>query len=66
MKEEKLTVENKKESKSAVKEFTPKIIAFCCYPSAYESADMAGMMRLNFPAGLRIVRVPCSGRVDLL
>ncbi len=66
MKEEKLTVENKKESKSAAKEFTPKIIAFCCYPSAYESADMAGMMRLNFPAGLRIVRVPCSGRVDLL
>lgn len=66
MEEEKITVENQKETKKPVKDFMPKILAFCCYPSAYESADMAGEMKLTFPEGLRIVRVPCSGRVDLL
>jgi len=66
MKEEKLTDDSPKKVKKTEEDFTPKILAFCCYPSAYESADMAGEMRLAFPEGLRIVRVPCSGRVDLL
>lgn len=47
-------------------EFEPKILAFCCQYCAYAAADLAGSMRLEYPANIRIVRVPCSGRVDVL
>ena len=43
-----------------------KIIVFCCYQSAYEAADMAGTMRLSLPENLNIVRVPCTGKVDVI
>ncbi len=44
----------------------PRIVAFCCYHSAYEAADVAGSMHLEIPEGVRLVRVPCTGRVDVL
>ncbi|UCD58778.1 MAG: hydrogenase iron-sulfur subunit [Candidatus Hydrogenedentota bacterium] len=44
----------------------PKIAAFCCYHSAYEAADVAGSMHLRVPEGVRLIRVPCTGRVDVL
>lgn len=40
-----------------------KIIAFCCNWCAYAGADTAGVARLEYPANVRIVRIPCSGRV---
>ncbi len=40
-------------------------IAFCCSYCSYEAADRAGGLRKNYPPEVRIVRVPCSGRVDL-
>lgn len=43
-----------------------KIVAFCCENSAYLAADKAGRMRLVYPDNVRIVRVPCVGRVDLV
>lgn len=45
--------------------FEPKILAFCCHYCAYAAADLAGVMRLNYPTGVRIVEVPCSGRVEV-
>lgn len=42
----------------------PQIIAFCCKYCAYAAADLAGSMRLEYPANVKIVQVPCSGRVD--
>jgi len=45
--------------------FAPKILAFCCHYCAYAAADLAGVMRLNYPTGVRIVEVPCSGRVEV-
>jgi len=45
---------------------SPRIVAFCCYHSAYEAADIAGSMHLEVPEGVRLVRVPCTGRVDVL
>ena len=48
------------------KSFSPKIVVFCCYQSAYEAADMAGTMRLSLPENLNIVRVPCTGKVDMI
>jgi F420-non-reducing hydrogenase iron-sulfur subunit len=46
------------------KEFEPKIIAFCCHYCAYASADLAGSMRLQYPSAVRIVRTPCTGRLE--
>jgi heterodisulfide reductase subunit A-like polyferredoxin/coenzyme F420-reducing hydrogenase delta subunit len=40
------------------------IVAFLCKWSAYGAADQAGYERLSVPASARIIRIPCSGRVD--
>jgi len=45
--------------------FQPKILAFCCHYCAYAAADLAGAMRLRYPASIRIVETPCSGRVEV-
>ncbi|MFZ5586224.1 MAG: hydrogenase iron-sulfur subunit [Thermodesulfobacteriota bacterium] len=47
-------------------EFEPKILAICCQWCSYAAADLAGAMRLQYPASIRILRVPCTGRVDIL
>jgi hypothetical protein len=44
--------------------FDPQIIAFCCKYCAYAAGDLAGSMRLNYAPNVKIVQVPCSGRVD--
>ena len=46
--------------------FSPDIIAFCCAQSAYQAADTAGSMRISYPENIRVIRVPCAGRVDVL
>ena len=43
--------------------FEPKILAFSCNWCAYAAADLAGTSRMQYPSGLRIVRVMCSGMV---
>lgn len=43
----------------------PTIIAFCCHYCAFTAADLAGTMRQQYPTNLRIVRLPCTGRVDV-
>lgn len=43
--------------------FEPVIIAFCCHYCAYTAADLAGSMRLHYPTNVRIVKVPCTGKV---
>jgi coenzyme F420-reducing hydrogenase delta subunit len=46
--------------------FEPQIVAFCCKYCAYAAADLAGSMRLDYPPNIKIVQLPCSGRVDML
>jgi coenzyme F420-reducing hydrogenase delta subunit len=46
--------------------FEPVIVAFCCHYCAYTAADMAGSQRLPYPVNVKIIRVPCSGKVDAL
>ena len=46
-------------------EFTPGIVAFCCIHCAYGAADLAGAMRLTYPEGIRVVRLPCTGKLDV-
>ncbi len=42
----------------------PKIIAFLCTWCSYAGADLAGVSRLQYPPSLRIVKVPCTGRIS--
>jgi heterodisulfide reductase subunit A len=42
----------------------PAILCFACRWCSYAAADFAGVMRLQYPDNVRIVLVPCSGRVD--
>ncbi|MDY6851309.1 MAG: hydrogenase iron-sulfur subunit [Thermodesulfobacteriota bacterium] len=46
--------------------FEPIIVAFCCHYCAYTAADMAGSMRLSYPPNVKIIRVPCTGKVDAI
>lgn len=46
--------------------YEPKILGFLCNWCGYAGADMAGTGRMSYPANIRIIRVPCSGRVDPL
>ena len=46
--------------------WSPKIAAFLCNWCSYAGADLAGTSRLKYPANIRIVKVPCSGKVDPL
>jgi len=43
-----------------------KILGFCCRWCSYAGADLAGSMRLQYPPEVRILMVPCTGRVDIL
>lgn len=47
-------------------QFEPEIIAFCCHYCAYGAADLAGSMRLNYPPNVKIVKLPCTGKTDIL
>ena len=48
-----------------LEDFEPKIVAFCCHYCAYAAADLAGSMRLQYPANVRIIRTPCTGRLEV-
>jgi F420-non-reducing hydrogenase iron-sulfur subunit len=48
------------------KQFEPEIVAFSCHYCAYAAADLAGVMRLQYPTNIKIVKLPCSGTVDVL
>ncbi len=45
--------------------FEPKIVAFCCNWCSYAGADLAGVSRIQYPPNVRIIRVMCSGRVEM-
>jgi coenzyme F420-reducing hydrogenase delta subunit len=47
-------------------EYKPKVIGFLCNWCSYAGADSAGTSRKHYPPNIRIIRVPCSGRVDPL
>ncbi len=52
-------------SSLTLNDFEPNIIAFCCRWCSYSAADLAGSMRIKYPANVKIVQVPCTGRVSL-
>ena len=44
--------------------FEPKIIAFVCTWCTYAGADLAGTSRMQYPANVRVLKFPCTGRID--
>jgi F420-non-reducing hydrogenase iron-sulfur subunit len=44
----------------------PTIVAFLCNWCSYAGADLAGVSRFQYPTNVRIIRVPCSGRINPL
>ena len=47
----------------ANKEWGPKIVAIVCNWCTYAGADLAGISRIQYPPNVRIIRVPCTGRI---
>ncbi len=47
-------------------DFEPKIVAYCCNFCAFAAADLAGAIRLQYPANVRIIMLPCTGSVDAI
>jgi len=47
-------------------EWEPKLLGFLCKWCSYAGADLAGTSRKKYPPNIRIIKVPCSGRVDPL
>ncbi len=43
----------------------PVILAFCCHYCAYAAADLAGSMRLQYPSNVRVLRLPCTGKIEV-
>ncbi len=54
------------EAKQENSDWQPKIIAFLCNWCSYAGADLAGVSRIQYPPNIRVLRVPCSGRVNPL
>lgn len=45
--------------------FEPNLLAFCCNYCAYRAADLAGTSRMQYPLNVKIIRLPCTGKVDI-
>lgn len=50
---------------SAAHDFKPRILGFLCNWCSYAGADLCGVSRYQYPSGIRVIRVMCSGRMDL-
>jgi F420-non-reducing hydrogenase iron-sulfur subunit len=46
------------------KRWEPRIVAFLCNWCSYAGADLAGTSRIQYPHNIRVIRVPCSGRIN--
>ena len=41
-----------------------RILAFACHYCAFAAADLAGVMRLSYSPNVKIIRLPCTGKLD--
>ena len=49
-----------------MEEFKPKIVAFVCNWCTYAGADLTGTSRMKYSANVKIIRFPCTGRIDFM
>jgi F420-non-reducing hydrogenase iron-sulfur subunit len=41
------------------------IVAFCCHYCAYAAADLAGSLRIQYPPSVKVIKLPCTGKLDV-
>jgi coenzyme F420-reducing hydrogenase delta subunit len=47
-------------------DFEPKIVAFVCNWCTYAGADLTGTSRIKYSPNVKIIRFPCTGRIDFM
>ncbi len=47
-------------------EFNPRLVAFVCNWCTYAGADLTGTSRIKYATNVKIVRFPCTGRIDYM
>jgi len=60
------TVEAEAPKKVVDPDFEPEIIVFACHYCAYAAADLAGSMRLQYPSNIRMIKLPCTGKLEVI
>jgi F420-non-reducing hydrogenase iron-sulfur subunit len=45
--------------------FEPQITAFFCIYCGYMAADTAGSLHIQYPANVKFIRMPCTGKIDV-
>ncbi len=45
--------------------FEPEITAFFCIYCGYMAADTAGALHIQYPANVKFIRMPCTGKTDI-
>ena len=51
---------------SDMNDYEPQVLAFACHYCAYAAADLAGSMRLSYPPNVKVLHLPCTGKIDVL
>lgn len=48
--------------------FVPNLhlVTYACEHCAYAAADLAGALRMQYPPEIKIVQIPCTGKMDIL
>jgi F420-non-reducing hydrogenase iron-sulfur subunit len=58
------TIERYRRGETNMAEWEPKIVAFLCNWCSYGAADLAGVSRMEYPPNIRVIRIPCTGRMS--
>ncbi len=53
------------EQESRNNDFEPEITVFTCIYCAYMAVDTAGALRINYPANIKLIKLPCTGKTDM-
>lgn len=51
--------------RDASSDFEPDLTLFTCNYCAYMAGDTAGALRVQYPANVKLVRLPCTGKIDV-
>jgi len=52
-------------TETTISGFEPELTAFSCIYCGSMAADTAGALRLSYPANVKLIRFPCTGKVDV-
>ncbi len=47
-----------------MKDWEPRIVGFLCNWCSYGAADLAGVSRMQYSPNVRVIRIPCTGRMS--